>query len=483
MPRYDMHERWTRVPPKYSTAHRIGTDSQPDFHRMYEDPLAERTMEPGTTRTPPMQPMHRFLMEHDRTLFTSGTFHQDPTMQSLPDVPFHFQGYIRVDDSTYHLQRYPSPSYSGFSTSRTSSSVEERDPSPWSSPDIRAATYSPDTVYPETGLQFSGGFGSFHDLGHGPTDCVTLHDVQQYADAQPEPIIYADEPVIYGTYAHEGYQPMPDCAHNVVQCIPSHSDANETKDNAAGVEGAPSSCRRWTQSTRSPTSPRSPTKIMKRPSPSKRSPSSQSADDHKDTHSKTNSLPRAFPCPFAQYGCASTFGSKNEWKRHVYTQHLRLGYWRCDQCPNGDRRPNDFNRKDLFVQHVRRMHPVSAEAKKAAAAGSKSRPARGGGGGGRGGHKDDGDELVLDTMRLRCYREMRKAPARSGCLFCDQVFAGANSWDERMEHIGRHLEAAKKDREEGERVDPSTWLVDEVTEGWLLKEGLARREKCGLKLV
>jgi len=32
-------------------------------------------------------------------------------------------------------------------------------------------------------------------------------------------------------------------------------------------------------------------------------------------------------------------------------------------------------------------------------------------------------------------------------------------------------------------VDPSTGLVDEVTEAWLLKEGLARREKCGLKLV
>ncbi|KAK0920429.1 hypothetical protein LTR91_002619 [Friedmanniomyces endolithicus] len=449
---------------------------------MYEDTLAERTMEPGTTRTPPMQPMHRYLMEHGRPLFTSGIFHQDPTMQSLPDVPSHSQRYITVDGSMYQLQRYPSPSYSGFPTSRTSSSVEERDPSPWSSPDIRPATYSPETVYTETGLQFSGGFGSFHDhLDHGPAHCVTMHDVQPYADTQLEPVIYADEPVIYGSYAHEGYQPMPDCAHNVIH----QPDATETNDNTARVEAAPPTRRRGTQSTRSPTSPRSPTKIMKRPSPAKRSSSSsQSADDRTTNPSKTTSLPRAFPCPFAQYGCASTFGSKNEWKRHVCTQHLRLGYWRCDQCPNGDRRPNDFNRKDLFVQHVRRMHPVSAEAKKAAAAVSKSRPARvGGGGGNRGGYKDDGDELVLDTMRMRCYREMRKAPARSGCLFCDQVFAGANSWDERMEHIGRHLEAAKKDGEDGESVDPSTWLVDEITEGWLLKEGLARREKCGLKLV
>ena len=36
------------------------------------------------------------------------------------------------------------------------------------------------------------------------------------------------------------------------------------------------------------------------------------------------------------------------------TQHFRMGFWRCDQCTDSPDRPNDFNRKDLFVQHVRR---------------------------------------------------------------------------------------------------------------------------------
>lgn len=40
---------------------------------------------------------------------------------------------------------------------------------------------------------------------------------------------------------------------------------------------------------------------------------------------------------------------------------MRLGFWRCDQCPDVHCKPNDFNRKDLFIQHVRRMHPVSLE--------------------------------------------------------------------------------------------------------------------------
>ncbi|EZF70942.1 hypothetical protein H105_06858 [Trichophyton soudanense CBS 452.61] len=43
---------------------------------------------------------------------------------------------------------------------------------------------------------------------------------------------------------------------------------------------------------------------------------------------------RIFTCVFAPYGCTSSFASKNEWKRHVLSQHLQLGFYRCDQCLN-----------------------------------------------------------------------------------------------------------------------------------------------------
>ena len=43
-----------------------------------------------------------------------------------------------------------------------------------------------------------------------------------------------------------------------------------------------------------------------------------------------NGTPRIFTCSFAPYGCQSTFVSKNEWKRHVTSQHLQLGFYRCD---------------------------------------------------------------------------------------------------------------------------------------------------------
>lgn len=35
------------------------------------------------------------------------------------------------------------------------------------------------------------------------------------------------------------------------------------------------------------------------------------------------------PCPFHAFGCPAIFPSKNEWKRHALSQHLRLGFYRC----------------------------------------------------------------------------------------------------------------------------------------------------------
>ncbi|WQF77379.1 Putative Zinc finger C2H2-type [Colletotrichum destructivum] len=76
---------------------------------------------------------------------------------------------------------------------------------------------------------------------------------------------------------------------------------------------------------------------------------------------------RPYVCVFSFAGCPSTFASKNEWRLHDVSQHLR--YWVCAQekCaeiendtlatsrsvfPNGA----VFSRKDLYAQHVQRMH-------------------------------------------------------------------------------------------------------------------------------
>lgn len=194
---------------------------------------------------------------------------------------------------------------------------------------------------------------------------------------------------------------------------------------------------------------------------------------------------RPFICTFRRYGCPSTFGSKNEWKRHVSSQHLLLGIYRCDMdkcvpqesklshrrksssASHADGRPavgtsgshNDFNRKDLFTQHVRRMHGSAISAS---------------------GNGMDASEKTLERIQKRCWRKLRDTPPTSTCGICPHVkmvsppageagpdrspttaWEGPGSWDDRMEHVGRHLEKGEGDGKEDEDEGLRAWMVRE----------------------
>jgi len=171
----------------------------------------------------------------------------------------------------------------------------------------------------------------------------------------------------------------------------------------------------------------------------------------------TSAASRAFPCPLAPYGCTSSFAAKNEWKRHANTQHFRLGYWRCDQCNETSKKPNDFNRKDLFVQHFRRMHLTHRSAPAPPAKKARTSKAS----------KDLAVEEILGQAAERCYKVLRQAPMQSSCALCNERFDGPGSFDQRLEHIGKHLEDARKEGKESEEL--SAWAIDEETERWLLE--------------
>ncbi|KAK2019357.1 hypothetical protein LZ32DRAFT_624635 [Colletotrichum eremochloae] len=164
---------------------------------------------------------------------------------------------------------------------------------------------------------------------------------------------------------------------------------------------------------------------------------------------------RPFVCVFNYAGCPSTFASKNEWKRHVSSQHLALQYWLCvqDGCskttnPPTNRRsssscsvmptppalPNGaiFNRKDLYTQHVRRMH-VPPHVRKAQKL-KKPTPD----------WDDHLKNLQADAEQTRCdLPHYMRCPASD----CDHEFNGPQAWDERMEHVARHLERAADGKE------------------------------------
>lgn len=169
-----------------------------------------------------------------------------------------------------------------------------------------------------------------------------------------------------------------------------------------------------------------------------------------------------FRCIFSDdYACPQTFGSKNEWKRHINCLHLRLHFWRCHFGPCGasgpqqqqqqqpsrpDGRPKDFNRKDLFTQHLRRMH-CSDEI------------------------KNDQDRLAawskeLPDKQKACYIDNRAAPNWGLCGFCSKPFEGEGSWDDCLEHIGKHFEQLE--------YLSQPLRVDERLQDWMAQEGLLK---------
>ncbi|KAH7121339.1 hypothetical protein EDB81DRAFT_228235 [Dactylonectria macrodidyma] len=160
---------------------------------------------------------------------------------------------------------------------------------------------------------------------------------------------------------------------------------------------------------------------------------------------------RPFPCAFFFAGCTSTFGSKNEWKRHIASQHLCLQYYRCSACTQStaEGRGNEFNRKDLFTQHLRRMH-APFQIKRAIAKGDSKLQTEW--------------ETHVKEMQQSCLVQRRHPPQRSACPKpgCLTVFEGPTSWDEWTEHVGRHMEKG-----EGQRLG-----VDALLQKWALEENI-----------
>jgi len=179
---------------------------------------------------------------------------------------------------------------------------------------------------------------------------------------------------------------------------------------------------------------------------------------------------RPFHCVFHFAGCDSTFASKNEWKRHVMSQHILLYVWVCQldtcnksggtstsatgvrfssalghgQVRGGNLPPGSvFNRKDLFTQHLRRMHaPPALRAKPGKSAKSLKTAANEGIG-------KEWEEQVKHLQQVG-QKDRIKLPSYLRCPAknCSHEFTGLQAWDDRMEHVAKHLEAAARDLED-----------------------------------
>ncbi|KAL7942151.1 hypothetical protein V8C42DRAFT_332694 [Trichoderma barbatum] len=170
-------------------------------------------------------------------------------------------------------------------------------------------------------------------------------------------------------------------------------------------------------------------------------PSRTSLDEHTGLEH-----PRPYICVFHYAGCAARFDAKNEWKRHVSTKHLGLRYWVCTEGKCADERQssyqryaglplqgNIFNRKDLYTQHIRRMH--------ASVIGQSTTDYRG---------ADARSDMIVKKMQEEALRIRCRLPTWMPCPVqtCDKSFTGATAWDERMEHVAQqHFDNAAAGRE------------------------------------
>lgn len=183
---------------------------------------------------------------------------------------------------------------------------------------------------------------------------------------------------------------------------------------------------------------------------------------------------RPFICVFHFAGCQSTFASKNEWKRHVMSQDLARYYWVCDigvcahirnfLSPSPATGPASigpkpakgaiFARKDLFTQHVRRMHAPANLVRAGRDSLSMPSPSS------SAIPSTDWDNQVK-TLQNVALRERFELPTHMSCPApgCGASFDGEDAWDRRMEHVARHLERAAMGQEApvafGGPADPS----------------------------
>lgn len=415
------------------------------------------------------------------------------------DLYYHFsngpqlmgdQGWVRDLDITspaYHLfssSRYPSyhspneelqhPYYSSPSTRYNSSSAGSDRLSPSIGSRASSLLPSPETCYIEVpGLEFTPNSDGFYE----DSPCVAMQNVQKSADAMNEDSVddyngYEYEPQELVPAASEYHEPATS-AYGQLPIPVAHQDARDESPSEPSPEPAPES----EPDSDYEADPVPTTRRRRAPKkPSNGTGGHNGVNKRRLTQQTTKpsrrsrGTPRAFLCPLAPYGCKSAFNAKNEWKRHAMTQHFRMGFWRCDQCTDSPDRPNDFNRKDLFVQHVRRMHPTNTVVPTISDSKKKGRVQG----------RVATVEAALNKIAERCYQLTHSAPESCCCVFCEETFEGEGAMESRTEHVGKHMESRRK-----EGLDPVAvvdWREDGELESWLLRHGMVVRKKGGLEV-
>lgn len=242
-------------------------------------------------------------------------------LQSLPHSVFY--------DETYG-HRLASPSESGPSSIDTGSGMSDYHSEPRSSPPFRASAYMPDL----SSMSITPPYFNGHNDVHTGGGVVSMTDVQFKADYLPEAVMFEeDSSAMFFTAPpapEEGYQQRfdsPQQQESQVKCEGDHHDTAPI-ESTESVPMPQNIRQRIPPKTRTVTSPVISSRVTKRPSGTRRRSSSTIKSPTKESMDYSSSN-RCFPCVFIKYGCSSTFGSKNEWKRYEIALQLSRSLYKC----------------------------------------------------------------------------------------------------------------------------------------------------------
>ncbi|PIB00780.1 hypothetical protein CB0940_00032 [Cercospora beticola] len=366
-----------------------------------------------------------------------------------------------------HRSRFTSPTYSGTSAGGPPSVDSSRSDCN-SSPRLKTETgghwcsQSPTPLLENMPLPH-GGYAPGSQYTASLHACVAMHEVHPQADEPDDtPTSSLGRGVAY-PYPHlhpltyyDGFVPDDGQAGLPPDIEPAYGSREQNREMLShpGEGGRPANFRH--RRTLSATTDRTTTGRIRRPPYSRHGSSNQPSTRSRSSSSRAAPA-SVFPCLFVVYGCDRTFTSKNEWKRHIQTQHVQLEYWRCIQCFKGpsSEQDKDFNRKDLFTQHILRMHSTQSEQSST-----------------RGGKvKSDTQKRYEDMEAERCRRTLRQPPNDSRCIVCDQTFSGPGSWEQCIDHIGKHLDTAAKDGL-ADMLNPRNWRQDYALQQYLQREDI-----------
>ncbi|KAL2044244.1 hypothetical protein N7G274_002949 [Stereocaulon virgatum] len=113
---------------------------------------------------------------------------------------------------------------------------------------------------------------------------------------------------------------------------------------------------------------------------------------------------------------------------------------------------HEFDRKDLFTQHLKRMHAPASSA----SASEKS-----------------AFNDAIETVQARCHVRLRELPTNTICPFCPD-HSTFKKWEDRLEHVGKHLE--KQD------IDLTGEIEDVALRNWMIGQGFLERGEGGWRL-